>query len=180
MTGTVRVALIADTHGWLDPRVAEIAQACHVVVHAGDIGAADILETLAAAGARVVAVSGNNDTPRHWPATDRATLDQLQETALIDLPGGRLRVVHGHRVQARSRHRRLREQAGDAAAIVLGHSHRRAIEYSPTPWILNPGAAGRSRAYGGPGCFVLNAAPDRWSVETHVFEPLPRPRRHNS
>lgn len=179
MAVSVRVALIADTHGWLDPRIADIAQVCDVVVHAGDIGAADILETLASDGARVVAVSGNNDTRGHWPATDLAKLDRLPETATIDLPGGRLQAVHGHRLQARTRHRRLREQAPDAAAIILGHSHRRAIEYTPAPWILNPGAAGRSRAYGGPGCFVLNAAPDRWFVETHVFEPLPRPHRRS-
>ncbi len=180
MTETVRVALLADTHGWLDPRIAEIARACDIVVHAGDIGAACILETLAADRARVVAVSGNNDTARHWPAADASTLEQLPETAIVDLPGGRLQVVHGHRLPARTRHRRLREQAPDAAAIVLGHSHRRAIEYTPAPWILNPGAAGRSRAYGGPGCFVLNAAVAEWSVESHVFDPLPRPRRRSS
>lgn len=180
MTASTRLALLADTHGWLDPRIADIARACDIVVHAGDIGAASILETLAADGARVVAVSGNNDTPRHWPLADRTTLDQLAETAIVDLPGGRLRVVHGHRLPARTRHRRLREQAPKAAAIVLGHSHRRALEYTPTPWILNPGAAGGSRAYGGPGCFVLNAAADQWSVETHVFEPLPRARRRCS
>lgn len=180
MTGPMRVALLADTHGWLDPRIAEIARACDVVVHAGDIGAAGILETLAADRARVVAVSGNNDTPRHWPAVDRATLDRLPETATVNLPGGCLRVVHGHRLPARTRHRRLREQSPDATAIVLGHSHRRTIEYSPTPWILNPGAAGRSRAYGGPGCFVLDATADQWSVEIHVFAPLPRSPRRSS
>lgn len=180
MTRTVRVALLADTHGWLDPRIADIARACDVVVHAGDIGAACILETLATDGTLVVAVRGNNDTPRHWPAPDRTTLDRLPETAAVDLPGGRLQVVHGHRLPARGRHRRLREETPDAGAIVVGHSHRRTIEYTPAPWILNPGAAGRSRAYGGPGCFVLNAADDDWSIETHVFGPLPRPRSRSS
>ncbi|WP_070988120.1 metallophosphoesterase family protein [Halofilum ochraceum] len=180
MTEIVHVALLADTHGWLDPRIAEVARACDLVVHAGDIGAACILEALGADHARVVAVSGNNDTARHWPAADRAALDGLPETATIDLPGGQLWIVHGHRLPARTRHRRLREQAPDAAAIVLGHSHRRAIEYTPAPWILNPGAAGRSRAYGGPGCFVLHATVDEWVVETHVFDPLPRRRRRPS
>lgn len=173
----MRAALLADTHGWLDPRIADIARDCDIVVHAGDIGGADILTTLAENGAHVVAVSGNNDTPRHWPVAERDTLDRLVETAAVDLPGGRLEVVHGHRLPARNRHRRLRERAPDAAAIVIGHSHRRVIEYTPTPWILNPGAAGRSRAYGGPGCFVLNAASGQWSIDTHVFNPLPRARR---
>jgi putative phosphoesterase len=176
----MRVALLADTHGWLDTRIASIARGCDIVVHAGDIGAGSILDALGCEGARVIAVSGNNDTPRHWPAADHDRLDRLPETAGIDLPGGRLQIVHGHRLPARTRHRRLREQWPEVSAIVIGHSHRRAIEYTPAPWILNPGAAGRSRAYGGPGCFVLKAACHHWSVDTHVFDPLPRNRRRAS
>ena len=176
----MHVALLADTHGWLDPRIATIARACEIVVHAGDIGAACILETLAADQARVVAVKGNNDTERHWPCADHAVLDRLPEAMTVDLPGGQLWVAHGHRLPAHTRHRRLREQAPEAAAIVVGHSHRRAIECAPAPWILNPGAAGRSRAYGGPGCFVLNASPGGWSIETHVFDRLPQSRRRSS
>ena len=38
---TIRVAIIADTHGFIDPRIAEAVRACDVAVHAGDIGNAE-------------------------------------------------------------------------------------------------------------------------------------------
>lgn len=171
------VALVADTHGFLDPRVAALARAAEVVVHAGDVGGASILEALGAGGAHVVAVRGNNDTPRHWPPDDRAGLDGLPAEARVELPGGSLAVVHGDRLRARGRHERLRAAYGDAAAVVYGHSHRLAVDTDGAPWVLNPGAAGRSRTYGGPACLVLTADADGWSVRTHRFAPASRRRR---
>ncbi|HHQ69657.1 MAG TPA: metallophosphoesterase, partial [Halothiobacillaceae bacterium] len=61
----------------------------------------------------------------------------------------------------------------EARAIVYGHTHRRVIDQSQIPWVLNPGAAGRIRAIVGPGCLLLNAQADVWSVETFVC-----PRAH--
>lgn len=173
---TTTVALVADTHGFLDPRVAELAQGADLVIHAGDIGGQAILDTLAGDGARVIAVAGNNDDARHWPRGEEAMIERLPARAAADLPGGELVVEHGHRFPARSRHRRLRDAHPDAAAVVCGHSHRRAIDRAAVPWILNPGAAGRSRAYDGPGCLLLHAGATGWRVEIHRFEPL-RPRR---
>lgn len=170
------VALLADTHGHLDPRVEQVALGASIVVHAGDIGARAILDALGANGARVIAVSGNNDTPRHWPSADRDTLDALPESTCLELPGGLLVVEHGHRFPAKTRHARLRLAYPDAAAIVCGHSHRRALDDSTTPWVLNPGACGRSRAFGGPGCLYLQATGNGWHIETHRFDPLPRKR----
>ena len=170
-----RVALVADTHGFLDPRVAEIARASEIVIHAGDVGTQAILDALACTGAHLVAVRGNNDDPHHWPQDEHALIERLPTEATVDLPGGLLAVEHGHRFPARTRHRRLREAHRGARAVVCGHSHRQVIDRDHTPWILNPGAAGRSRAYGGPGCLLLLAAPGRWRVEMHRFEPL---RRH--
>ena len=174
MPAIQRVLLLADTHGHLDERVATIAPGCDWIVHAGDIGGAGILERLGVAGAGVVAIVGNNDDAAHWPAADLPLLATLPEQASIELPGGRLDVVHGHRQPARDRHRRLRARHSDAAAVVVGHSHRRAIDRDGLPWILNPGAAGRSRAYGGPGCLVLTAAGDGWVIEAHAFAPQRR------
>jgi putative phosphoesterase len=173
--GAMQVGLLADTHGYLDPRVAEIMAACALIVHAGDIGSDAVLAALEAS-ATCIAVAGNNDTARDWPEGEQDRLAALPASASLELPGGRLVVVHGHRLPARGRHRRLRAQYPDAAAIVLGHSHRRVIAREATPWLLNPGAAGRNRAYGGPGCLVLHANDQAWCVEARTFEP--RPKRH--
>ncbi|MEX1081579.1 MAG: metallophosphoesterase family protein [Halofilum sp. (in: g-proteobacteria)] len=165
------IALIADTHGHLDPRVAELSLPCDLIIHAGDIGNGAILRTLAQHGAEVVAVAGNNDTPRHWPADDQAELADLPDTASVSLPGGTLVIDHGHRFAARDRHRRLRARYRDAAAVVCGHSHRPAADTAGLPWILNPGAAGRTRTYGGPACLLLEIGADGWVLHPHRFEP---------
>ncbi|MGC9008626.1 MAG: metallophosphoesterase family protein [Halothiobacillaceae bacterium] len=52
----IRVALVADTHGMLDERIAEIVADCDLVVHAGDIGAPRVLAALQPKSGRVMAV----------------------------------------------------------------------------------------------------------------------------
>lgn len=167
----VRVALVADTHGFLDPRIEAIAAACDRVVHAGDIGDDGILAALdRPPAAPAVAVRGNNDTERHWPADAQTRRAGLAEAASLPLPGGELVVVHGHRLPARNRHARLRRQYPAARAIVCGHSHRLALDTGTIPWVLNPGAAGRSRTYGGPSCLVLVATMADWTVTPYRFD----------
>lgn len=170
--GILRVALIADTHGFLDPRIANAVAACDRVVHAGDIGDDTILDALDRPSGPVVAVAGNNDTTRHWPADRQKRRHDLPEEAVLPLPGGDLAIIHGHRQPARDRHTRLRQRFPDARAVVCGHSHRAHIDTHTTPWILNPGAAGRSRAYGGPGCLVLTASQNGWKIEEKRFDKL--------
>ncbi len=172
MAGSYRwIALVADTHGHLDPRVAELARSCDLIVHAGDIGSGAILRRLAADGAEIVAVAGNNDTVRHWPADDRAELDALPTTARVALNGRTLVVDHGHGHPARARHRRLRAQYPDVQAICYGHSHRPVIQTAALPWILNPGAAGRTRTYGGPACLLIETDEHGWALHPHRFPP---------
>ena len=43
-TNTVRVAIISDTHGFIDPNVIAVIKTCSHVVHAGDICGAHVLE----------------------------------------------------------------------------------------------------------------------------------------
>ncbi len=168
--------LLADTHGVLDPRIAELAQDCTLAVHAGDIGASAVLETLAAAAGQVLAVRGNNDVPGKWQgaASDLAALPQNLEIAL---PGGILVAEHGHRHPATGRHARLRAAYPAARAVLYGHSHRLLQDLAPAPWLLNPGAAGRARTGGGPSCLLLDAGLDQWRVTACRLQALPRGAR---
>lgn len=165
----VRVALLSDTHGALDPRIQEIVGGCDLVCHGGDIGCASILALLQPRLGRVLAVYGNNDVARKWPEEDRRLLVHLPEWLEQPLPGGSLVVIHGHQVGARERHRLLRSRFPRARAILYGHSHRLVLDDETNPWVLNPGAAGRARTHGGPSCMVLIATPAEWRVETHRF-----------
>ena len=168
---TIRVALLSDTHGELDPRVAEVVAECDYAVHAGDVGAAAVLRALKPRQRVVIAVRGNNDTPESWPAADRLILKTLPDEGTLDLPGGHVSVIHGHKAGAPARrHAVLRERFPRARLVVYGHSHRRVIDQSETPWVINPGAAGKARTDGGPSLVILEAGLDGWRVEERRFE----------
>ncbi|MFQ5935531.1 MAG: metallophosphoesterase family protein [Acidiferrobacterales bacterium] len=172
------VAIVSDTHGFIDPRVADVVRHCDLVVHAGDIGCAQVLSALRPRHKAVLAVCGNNDTARKWPVRDRAVLAALPNDLAIDLPGGRLVVIHGHQIAAAARrHARLRNRYAEARAIAYGHSHRLVCDYEHDPWVLNPGAAGRSRTFGGPSCLLLHARKTLWDIEVVRLPAMRRQRR---
>jgi predicted phosphodiesterase len=148
------VAIVSDTHGKLDPRVAAAVARHDCVIHAGDIGCAAVLNELSTRLDVRVAVRGNNDSPTKWPAADRNILARLADTARLRLPGGEVMVIHGH-------------------------SHLRVIDREARPWIANPGAAGRTRAYGGPGLLSLTATSKMWRLRSIVFDPTWSAPTHN-
>lgn len=169
-SSAIRVLLLADTHGVLDERIAALARDCDIAVHAGDVGSLQIIETLEAGGAAVFAVRGNNDIASKWPRGERGVAQALEAVARVELPGGLLIATHGDAHAPASRHARLRAAFPDVRAIVYGHSHRLVVDDAQIPWVLNPGAAGRARTYGGPSCLVLEASAKRWRVRPHRFE----------
>ncbi len=166
-----RVALLSDTHGHLDARIEALARGCDFIVHAGDVGNAAVLQALQPLR-RMIAVRGNNDIPAKWPAQDLKFLEQLGEEECLELPGGSLVVVHGDRAgSGAARHARLRRSYPAARAVVYGHSHQLVCDRTALPWVLNPGAAGRARTYGGPSCILLKALDLHWSVTVRRFPP---------
>lgn len=170
MSASSRVVILSDTHGFLDPRVADQVAASDMVVHAGDIGGRGVLEALAPAGGKVIAVRGNNDVQEKWPREEWEFLDTLPWEASVTLPGGELVVVHGHRYgMPGHHHERMRRDYAHARAIVYGHSHLQCADRSARPWVLNPGAAGRVRTHGGPSCWLLFASPSRWRIRRLHF-----------
>src|SRR5438034_4370064 len=79
------IGLIADTHGYLDPRVPPALKGVDLILHAGDIGAEGVLAALKRI-ARVTAVAGNNDA-------NLAQLD-LPRRVDVELEGVKLHLVH--------------------------------------------------------------------------------------
>ena len=168
---SVLVCLLSDTHGVLADPIAELVRDCDIAVHAGDIGGAAVLRALEPRSGKIVAVLGNNDVAEKWPATDRKLLKDLPAEAELDLPGGILGVEHGHRVNpVAARHSKLRKRHPQARAILYGHSHRLSCDLERAPWVLNPGAAGYNRTFGGPSCLLLYAGQRNWRVEERRFE----------
>ena len=166
---SVRVGLLSDTHGTLDARVSAVLRRCDWIVHAGDVGSAAVLQELRTAQRYLVAVRGNNDVRSKWSPAEHDALGALPDEATLELPGGDLVVTHGDNFPAGRRHDALRRAYASARAVLYGHSHRLCVDQASAPWILNPGAAGRVRTFGGPSCLILHAGRRRWRVQSCRF-----------
>ncbi len=164
----VSVGILSDSHGFLDPRVREQVNQCDYIVHAGDIFSADVLQQLTPAR-ELVAVAGNNDIPAIWRPEERHVVTALPARAELALPGGRIIVEHGHRLGNHPDHDRLRQDHAGARLIVYGHTHHRVIDQRADPWVVNPGASGRTRTHGGPSCLVLHIDGEHWTLDSLVY-----------
>ena len=134
--GDVRVAVLADTHAprrWKScpPQVAAHLRGADLILHAGDVCTADVLDELAAY-APVRAVRGNNDGPdvAAWGAP---------ETLEFDLDGLRVAMIHDSGPSA-GRPVRLRRRFPAADLVVFGHSHIPVDQAANGQRIFNPGS----------------------------------------
>ena len=128
--------MLADTHAprfWkaCPPAVARHLEGVDLILHAGDVCQASVLEELAGF-APVRAVLGNNDAPdvAAWGAP---------ETLRLDLDGLPAAMVHDAG-PARGRPRRLRRRFPDARLVVFGHSHIRLDLAADGLRLFNPGS----------------------------------------
>jgi len=169
-TDSVSVAILSDTHGVLHPEIEALVRDCDIAIHAGDIFNGQILDRLRPRTGQVIAVAGNNDHEQVWPQHQHERVRALPEIARLDLPGGIVKIEHGHRhCWKKPSHDDLRAAHPEARMIVYGHTHRKLIDDYRLPWVVNPGAAGETRNHGGPSCMVLHASPDRWRIDSYRF-----------
>jgi len=127
------LGLIADTHGLIRPAVYEALTGVELILHAGDVGGASILEELRMI-APVRAVFGNTDPPGE---------PDLAEEILIEVDGVRVHVSHGHEVGSPTPAKLATRY--DADVIIYGHTHRQLVTQLDGRLFVNPGAAGPKR-----------------------------------
>ncbi len=166
----VRLAIISDTHGLLDERIAAEIIRCDAVLHAGDICGQYILDDLTLLCDQVIAVTGNNDTAFQLKSSKfSGSSERITQSVLINLPGGDIGMEHGDQLGHSPSHAALRTRWPDARAIVYGHTHKQVWDREAIPWVINPGAAGETRTHGGASCIILKASEARWTVELKKF-----------
>ena len=165
------IAIVSDTHGLLDPRIADIIKQSDIAIHAGDIGSASVIQAMKPRSGQVFAVAGNNDLAFLWPAGQLDALKSIPQITELELPGGQIIVEHGDRHdRITPDHSSLREAFPDSRLIVYGHTHKMIIDTGQLPWVVNPGAAGETRTHGGPSCLVLTVDGEDWDIESIRFE----------
>lgn len=132
----MRVVVLSDTHSprrWKScpPRVAAHLRDAEVILHAGDVCTADVLDELTQY-APVHVVLGNNDGPdvAAWGAP---------ETLELTLAGLRIAMIHDSG-QASGRAARMHRLFPDADLVVFGHSHIPMDQTAAGVRIFNPGS----------------------------------------
>jgi putative phosphoesterase len=130
---SVLLGVISDTHGLLRPEAVAALRGVDHIIHAGDIGAPDILSALGALGALapVTAVRGNNDKGP-WAQA-------IPPTQVVDAAGVRVYVIHDVGELD------LDPGAAGFGVVVAGHSHKPRNELRDGVLWFNPGSAGPRR-----------------------------------
>jgi uncharacterized protein len=133
---TVRAVVLADTHAprrWRQcpPIIARHLRQADLILHAGDVCTASVLDELSGYAPLRVAL-GNNDGEdvAAWGA---------QEAVELELAGLRVAMIHDSG-QSAGRCARLRRRFPTAHLVVFGHSHIPADQAAEGIRIFNPGS----------------------------------------
>jgi putative phosphoesterase len=124
------LGVISDTHGLLRPEALHSLREAKLIIHAGDVGAPEILVQLKNI-APVFAVRGNVDT-QPWAG-------QLPEKAVVEVAGLCLYLLHNLRELD------LKPEASGFQAVISGHTHQPEQQERNGVLYLNPGSAGPKR-----------------------------------
>jgi uncharacterized protein len=155
------IGVISDTHGLLRPEAVAALSGVERILHAGDIGTAEILTALERI-APVTAVRGNNDRGP-WA-------DGIEEQVLLDIDGHHILVLHD-----------LNELEIDPAregyaSVISGHSHKPKLERRGDVLFLNPGSAGPRRFKLPVSVAILRVSPRGLDAQLVELNPASDPR----
>jgi putative phosphoesterase len=126
----MRIGVISDTHGLVRPEAVAALRDSELLLHAGDIGKPEVLETLESIAA-IMAIRGNIDLG--------AWASHLPLEMTIEVKGTRIYLIHNVNDLTRDPRR-------DGYGIVIsGHSHKPSIRRQNGVLFLNPGSAGPRR-----------------------------------
>lgn len=163
-----RLAIISDTHlpkgrRELPERCVELLQSSDLILHAGDVSTAALLEQLGELGPPVAAVHGNVDSAEVrslLPAEHRIPVDGL-EIGMVHDAG-----------PARGRLARMRRRFPTAVAVVFGHSHipLHESDFDGGFQIFNPGSPTERRRAPARSMIVLEVEDSRIRPRHVVFD----------
>lgn len=124
------IGVISDTHGLVRDEVKEVFKGLDLVLHAGDVGKASVLEALRET-ALVVAVRGNADTG-DWSGS-------LNETEELQVSGKKILIIH------QVSRMNMDPVSAGIDIVIHGHTHKPDVEISQGVLYLNPGSSGPRR-----------------------------------
>jgi putative phosphoesterase len=124
------IGVLSDTHGLLRPEALKHLNGVDRIIHAGDIGAPNVLEKLQTL-APVDAVRGNNDKG--------AWAEAIPETLFLEVRGHQIHVLHDlNQID-------LSPSAAGMSVVISGHSHKPVVAEREGVLFINPGSLGPRR-----------------------------------
>ena len=125
-----RIGLVSDTHGLVRSEALAALKGSEVIVHAGDIGKAEVLDSFGSI-APLMAIKGNNDRDQ-WAK-------KIPDVLNLEINGVKIYVIHNvNELDARPANDGFR-------VIVSGHSHKPRLLERDGILFINPGSAGPRR-----------------------------------
>ena len=153
----LRIGVLSDTHGFLDPRVEKLFAGVDHILHAGDIGN-PVIELELKFIAPVTVVQGNVDAGLSFKLTETVTLAQKKFLVHhIVNPWALSDTVAQHLKRARP------------DAVIFGHTHKPFAQELDGVFYFNPGYAGKPRLGAARSVAILTVAGGEIS---HEFLPL--------
>lgn len=137
------LGVISDTHGLLRPEAVAALRGSTCILHAGDVGSAEVLEGLRAI-APVTVVRGNVDRD--------AWARGIPQSEVVEIEGVSIYMLHILDELD------LKPEAAGFGAVVYGHTHKPSSEVKDGVLYFNPGSAGPRR-------FKLSATVGRLIVD---------------
>lgn len=161
----MKLGVVSDTHGFFDPRLAELLEGVEVILHGGDVGSLPVLEQLRHI-APVEVVRGNVDSPAlGFPPslTRRFAAVQIEMRHILPVPQSQLEHWAGGSVissaQATRREAFLESFEPATRVVIFGHSHEPCLLVVCGKLFFNPGSAGRRRFLLPRCCGLLEISP---------------------
>jgi putative phosphoesterase len=162
------IGVVSDTHVYrqsrreLPPEVLDLFRRFEVglILHAGDVATASVLEELARV-APVLAVQGNNE--------DVTLREALPLTVRFTVGACTFALVHGHHLGLTAR-ATARQLAGEVDCVVYGHSHIPRIDEEEGTILFNPGSATDRRWQEHFGVGLIHVSEERIAPELVLYQ----------
>jgi putative phosphoesterase len=129
----VKIGVLSDTHGFLDPKIPELFAGVKHILHAGDVGD-PMIELELKFIAPVALVVGNNDPGLSF-----------KETEVVRLAGKKFLIHHIVNPRAPADKLKSRIERERPHVVVFGHTHKRFCETIGGILFFNPGYAGKPK-----------------------------------
>lgn len=133
----IKIALISDSHSYIDHTALSYLQDVDEIWHAGDIGSLEVMEAMPK-GKPVRGVFGNID--------DQSIQEEYPEWQEFELAGVKVLMTHiGGKPPRYAKGVKQKIKDFGAQVFICGHSHICKVEFDPALNCLymNPGAMGR-------------------------------------